>query len=57
MRAMLVAGLITSALTFGIGSLAGMDLHDRPELVSDELIMEDDPRWNCETMGNRICGS
>ena len=23
---------------------------------SQERIFEDDPRWDCHTMGNRICG-
>lgn len=22
-----------------------------------ERIQEDDPRWDCQTMGNRVCGS
>lgn len=32
---------------------------DRPDLCSDvtpERIHEDDPRWDCRTMGNGICG-
>lgn len=24
---------------------------------STPTIEEDDPRWNCHTMGNRVCGS
>jgi hypothetical protein len=24
--------------------------------VQTERIEEDDPRWDCETMGNRVCG-
>lgn len=24
--------------------------------TAPEVIMEDDPRWNCATMGNKICG-
>lgn len=23
---------------------------------ADKIINEDDPRWNCATMGNRVCG-
>lgn len=29
--------------------------HSRPR-VGVERIEEDDPRWDCATMGNRICG-
>ena len=25
-------------------------------VVVEEVIAEDDPRWDCETMGNKICG-
>lgn len=27
-----------------------------PSPVGNERIEEDDPRWDCATMGNRICG-
>jgi hypothetical protein len=28
-----------------------------PVSIVRPIITEDDPRWNCETMGNLICGS
>lgn len=28
-----------------------------PAPPADEVIYEDDPRWDCTTMGNRICGT
>lgn len=28
-----------------------------PTLAPDEVIYEDDPRWDCTTMGNMICGT
>lgn len=27
-----------------------------PSLTPSPVIEEDDPRWDCHTMGNRICG-
>ena len=27
------------------------------EWSDDDLVEEDDPRWDCRTMGNRTCGS
>ena len=35
----------------GLAILAGMALDQGPG-----IIREDNPGWNCETMGNRICG-
>ena len=35
--------------------LAWENAPDRTDIDSDR-ITEDDPRWDCETMGNRICG-
>jgi hypothetical protein len=32
---------------------------ERPEAVSPDVLapcLEDEPCWDCETMGNRICG-
>jgi hypothetical protein len=31
-------------------------LPELPGPSADEIVTEDDPRWDCETMGNRICG-
>lgn len=28
----------------------------RPPHAKAHHIEEDDPRWSCETMGNRVCG-
>jgi len=40
-----VIGLVASALTIGA------------TLASSAQISEDDPRWDCRTMGNHICGT
>lgn len=33
-----------------------VDAHTTKPVSVVERIEEDDPRWNCEEMGNKICG-
>lgn len=50
--AMALAALaVTGACVVG-----GPPEYDKP-IPQAEVIMEDDPRWDCRTMGNRICGA
>jgi hypothetical protein len=42
--------LLIIVLVLACGFIAG---YNWPRTV----ITEDDPRWDCRTMGNRICGS
>lgn len=44
------AGLVALALTLG---LLGVAVH---RADAAEVCHEDQPCWDCETMGNRICG-
>lgn len=48
MARMVFAILATLAFASGCSSTT------RPPVPT--VITEDDPRWDCETMGNRICG-
>lgn len=54
-----LAMLLTGAVTVGILACVTVDLatERKPaEVKPAEVITEDDPRWDCATMGNRICG-
>jgi len=48
--ALVALAFILSALTGGMRDPAA------PREKSAPHIEEDDPRWDCATMGNRICG-
>ena len=37
-------------------TLPAMSGPTTPTTVVTEVIEEDDPRWDCETMGNKVCG-
>lgn len=53
----LTATALTGALALG---LFGAPLFDRlpwAPPTPDAIILEDDPSWDCATMGNRVCGS
>lgn len=50
MRAGAVALAVKVSLTLGALAIA-THAHGTPTRIT-----EDDPRWNCTTMGNRICG-
>lgn len=39
-----------------LASLAGYGVASMVHHKSQEIIQEDDPHWNCHTMGNQICG-
>lgn len=41
--------LVVSVLIVGICAVVGQSW-------KDARIMEDDPRWDCATMGNGVCG-
>jgi hypothetical protein len=48
---------IVLALAYSALLLASPLLNDlRSGSVVTERIEEDDPRWNCKTMGNKVCG-
>jgi hypothetical protein len=46
MRKFLATAVIAGSLVVGVGCTPGQG----------SRITEDDPRWDCNTMGNRICG-
>jgi hypothetical protein len=46
-RKSIVTAIVGTALVFGTACT--------PNAIV-EKIQEDDPRWDCETMGNKICG-
>lgn len=48
--------LIASAPALLI-TLLGCGGGDAPPPAPEVRITEDDPRWDCHTMGNRICGA
>lgn len=50
MRYHLVTGLI------GAIAFAGLLLVPQPEPVPTQVCVEDMACWDCETMGNKICG-
>jgi hypothetical protein len=48
---------IALALAYSALLLASPFLNDlRSGPAVTERIEEDDPRWNCKTMGNKVCG-
>lgn len=49
--------IIILPIALGIGSavIAGT-IQGISEARNGTTITEDDPRWNCATMGNRVCG-
>jgi hypothetical protein len=49
-----VLGLLLTGLVFAIGW--HYVSKDAPAPKETQTITEDDPRWNCLTMGNRKCG-
>jgi len=40
-----------------VGSCAGSGSQEQPRPVTSVACEEDEPCWDCTTMGNRICGS
>ena len=52
MKEVIVTVVVVMGAMFGWSALAEW----RSEPPGVEQITEDDPRWDCETMGNRICG-
>jgi hypothetical protein len=47
---------LAGSFCFAAGTILNMvKAHDAPKKVQVH-IEEDDPRWNCHTMGNRVCG-
>ena len=60
----LVSHLVTALLSAGVAltgaaALRGEFSHHTLDYVvtnSGIIIYEDDPRWDCRVMGNRICG-
>lgn len=51
------AGMATAALVslVGIPAVAGAVAEPAP-VQATQQIEEDDPGWDCRTMGNRVCG-
>jgi hypothetical protein len=45
--------LAVAALTLTV-VIGGCSVNESPK--TSDRIEEDDPRWDCRTMGNRICG-
>ena len=59
----LVSHLVTAVLSAGIALTGAAALRGEfsttvPDYVvtTSGIIMEDDPRWDCRVMGNRVCG-
>lgn len=58
-RIALAAGMVVSSLGYGL--VSAVELHAAPAApahptVSVAACEEDQPCWDCTTMGNRICG-
>lgn len=56
-----VTAAVLTATVFAGGFLTAQALDTNEATVSQptqatQQIQEDDPRWDCRTMGNRICG-
>ncbi|MDA3643801.1 hypothetical protein LZ318_11820 [Saccharopolyspora indica] len=47
---LVLSGLLVATVFAGIASLSAGDDN------GDGVIMEDEAGWDCEVMGNRICG-
>lgn len=53
----IVSLLLTGALALGSMACSQSKAQPAPTSpASQERITEDDPRWDCRTMGNKICG-
>lgn len=55
-------GLVVAKAIFGlslvVGTVVSPTLHHHVRLISAApACYEDDPCWDCTTMGNRICGT
>ena len=56
MSARLAAALVTALWLFGATMGVGLASHVHAHPGHSEQCQEDDPCWDCHTMGNRICG-
>ena len=54
--ALLSAGVALTGAAALRGEFSSPTVPDYVVTTSGIIIMEDDPRWDCRTMGNRICG-
>ena len=53
----LIVGVVGTVLTILMYAGCGRAIDHNLDQINRPLeIQEDDPRWNCKTMGNRICG-
>jgi hypothetical protein len=53
MKKMVIIGAV---LVSGISGCDTKEIDTNGNVESVTRIEEDDPRWDCRTMGNRICG-
>jgi hypothetical protein len=57
MNRKLAAMLLVGATALSLNACAAPALHSTPRpTVTAASVQEDDPGWDCNTMGNRICG-
>ena len=54
--ALLTAGVALTGAAALRGEFSTPNMPDYVVTTSGIIIYEDDPRWDCRTMGNRICG-
>lgn len=52
-RERVLLGIIASGLAI---SMFAPSCDPKPVMPDGYSIQEDDPRWDCRTMGNKICG-
>ena len=54
--ALLSAGVALTGAAALRGEFSTPTVPDYVVTTSGIIIMEDDPRWDCRVMGNRVCG-
>lgn len=57
-RGLLISWAIVAAVAFGAGARFAEPAPASPRVAPATTIplQEDDPGWDCHTMGNRVCG-
>lgn len=56
MKRVVITGAVALSLTLGACSSGGIEPAQPPSPAPGSTLAEDDPGWNCHTMGNHVCG-
>jgi hypothetical protein len=56
MKRIILSTLIAGGLILAAGCTPAQIAGVKDYVSRTQTIHEDDPRWDCHTMGNRICG-